>query len=348
MERVHWSRKQTDIPKRKKKRSLPFEKIEVRKLHFSRRFFVIVFFFFFVFFLFLVTSFLFRGDFFQISDFEVYGIDQLPEETIVSVLADYSDKNIFLQSTDEIKQSITAKSIFLKDIYVEKIFPDTISVYVVERYPRVVLVNLHGAYLIDQENIVIKILSRTDGYNLNPDEVDMLLGYTAEESVLVRNKIYESLGEEEKKEFKFEEVEEELKKNTYMEILSALDQKVNELITQNSKGVSATEFANLNRVMMYSNGDLQIGDSVKTKFTDVALEVQAYFRTKEEYTLDKLIWENDYALMVFTQEGKRFLFSDRREIWKQSEDLDQILSYLDESGEEFTQIDVTTSVVSVK
>ncbi len=275
-------------------------------------------------------------------------MDQLPQDTVTGVLDSYSGKNIFLQGVDEIRNSITAKSIFLKDIYIEKVVPDTISVYVVERYPRVVVVNFHGAYLVDQENIVIKVLSRTEGYDLNKNEIDLLLGYTAEDSILVRDKIFDTLSDEEKEEFKFEEVEDDIKLNIYNEIYSNLRQKLDELITQNSKGVSTTEFANLNRVFVYSNRDLQIGDGIRSKFIDIGLEIQAYFRTKEDYTLDKLVWVNDYSLMAYTLEGKTFLFSDRREIWKQCEDLDQILAYLQESGEDFTQIDVSVSVVSVK
>jgi hypothetical protein len=236
----------------------------------------------------------------------------------------------------------------LKDVYVEKVPPNKIIIHVIERFPKAVLINLQGAFLVDQENIVVKILSKTEGLELGQDEIDILAGFGNYDMKIVEERVKKDLSEEEQEEFDFAEVDDEEKEETFNIISNELRDVVNEYFLRNSKSVSSTEFANLNRVFIYENTLYEIGNDVRETFLKLPDEVSAYFRQQEAFTVEKMLWQDQFTLLVTTIEGKNFIFSDRRELWLQIDDLTYILGYIREEGSDFNTIDLTSAVVSVE
>jgi len=350
MVKILWKQKEKKFKKRPFRRfrlKFHFPQLQLH-IYYYRKFIVSIILIFFVT-IFVNAVFLYlQGDEFKVNEFEVYGVVQLSYDELFTKLKQYENQNIFSINTNEIKENIHSTSIFLKEIYIEKILPNKLTMYVVERFPRIVIINLQGAFLIDQENVVIEILSKTEGFNLTKEEIELLAGYQSPNSKIIEDKMKSSLTDEEKKEFDFSKVDELEKQKVYDDLSNELKSKIEEFFLRNAKAVSGTEFANLNRVFLYDNTNYEIGTKVKSKFTRLPADIAAYFRQREEYTIEKMLWYDNFTLVVNTLEGKSFIFSDRRDTRLQTEDLDYMLNYLKLENKVFHSIDVTSSVISVK
>lgn len=285
---------------------------------------------------------------FKIKNINVYGLVQIDEENIKQKLNEYKNKEYFQTTTTSIVNNIKQENVYLKDIFVEKIFPDTINVFIVERFPKIVLINLTGAYLIDQENVVVDLLSKTESLKLDDDTKRILQGFSNEENKLVEERIKNSLTEEEKETFDFSKVEKTKKTEAFKALEIELKAKAEQILDQNSKGTSTTEFANMNRVFVYSDKEYSIGQTIEKEITDLSYDVISLGRESESLTTNKLIWKDSFTLSLFTQEGKEIIFTPRREFWRQSADLKAVLDILSRDRQPYSVIDLTTSVVGVR
>jgi hypothetical protein len=301
--------------------------------------------------LFFLMQALFVSGVFDIKKFEVYGIEQLSEQDVEGNLEKFKDRNIFLQNVGEVEQSISSSSIFLQNIYVEKAFPDTLRIYVVERFPEMVLINFQGAFLVDQDNVVVKVLSKTGGYDIKPEQIAVILGYGDINSKLVNDRILADVPEDERAEYDLNSVSIEERQNLLNVEKTEIEVTINELFDQNSKGVSTTEFANLSRFYMYSDKNYEVGQKISPQLKNVTREIISYFRSKEDLIPSTILWEDDFSIVVETENQKRFLFTERRDIVEQTQDLELALEHLALRGEDYTEITLRATdgeVVGIK
>lgn len=349
--KIMWKRKERAKTPLKSRGSSGFvvsalKKIPLKSIGLGlRRILIIILFFVLIISVFALT---FMSGIFEIKKFEIYGVEQLSQEDILVNLDSYKGKNIFFQDTEKIKNSVSSSSVYLKDIYVEKSAPDTVVLYVVERFPSAVVVNFQGAYLVDQENVVVEVLSKTEGFDISQDERNLLTGFINEESQFVTKKIVDALPEDQRQSFDQATITKEEKRAKFQQLINELNTKIELLFQQNSTAVSSSDFANLSRIFVYSNDSFKVGESVDEKFVALPIEVEAYFRNRDGFTQSRMLWEDDFTLKFITQENKTFVFTDRRDIWLQTQDLDFILNYLAVENTNYSKIDVRSEVVSVE
>jgi hypothetical protein len=213
------------------------------------------------------------------------------------------------------------------------------------------LINFQGAFLVDQDNVVVKVLSKTGGYDIKPEQIAVILGYGDINSKLVNDRILADVPEDERAEYDLNSVSIEERQNLLNVEKTEIEVTINELFDQNSKGVSTTEFANLSRFYMYSDKNYEVGQKISPQLKNVTREIISYFRSKEDLIPSTILWEDDFSIVVETENQKRFLFTERRDIVEQTQDLELALEHLALRGEDYTEITLRATdgeVVGIK
>lgn len=90
-------------------------------------------------------------------------LQYLDVESISEHLGDlYKDKTLTEVNITEIQSEILKFSPFVKEVYVEKSFPNKIEVRVVERVPEILLLTERECAALDPENIVVELIQITE------------------------------------------------------------------------------------------------------------------------------------------------------------------------------------------
>lgn len=108
-----------------------------------------------------IALFLFlRSNFFIISNVKIADTVYVPAEEISSVTNKIIGERIVSIDTMEIESEVGNISLYIKDVYARKIFPDTIEVNIEERIPYIYLnvSSLNKTYLLDNESFILESL----------------------------------------------------------------------------------------------------------------------------------------------------------------------------------------------
>jgi len=144
-------------------------------------------------FVFLIVYFLFFSFVFKIEYIRVVGNDSINTQDIENIIWDATDKNIlyffnrnnyWLLSTDYLLATVKQQYAF-EDITIKKIFPDTISLHVIERMGRLVWKTGPDYYVVDAYGVItrrlheMRLISSGDiPVLINTSESETLIGDT--------------------------------------------------------------------------------------------------------------------------------------------------------------------------
>jgi cell division protein FtsQ len=110
-------------------------------------------------------NYFYNSDYFKIKTITVTGNYKYKEEEIRSKADIAIGNNIFEINKKYIEDNLLNEFIWLKSIDLKKIFPDTISIEIVERKPFVKAVYGGKYYIVDSEGIVLDIMAGDDKEN---------------------------------------------------------------------------------------------------------------------------------------------------------------------------------------
>lgn len=94
--------------------------------------------------------------YFNLTEIELVGNQIVDVESVKNVFSDIWGKNIFVVSPDKYETQVRELSNYIRDIHVEKVLPNKLSVQLWERTPVLVVRTVNGAYLVDDTGYVIE------------------------------------------------------------------------------------------------------------------------------------------------------------------------------------------------
>ncbi|MGM0436872.1 MAG: cell division protein FtsQ/DivIB [Bacillota bacterium] len=92
----------------------------------------------------------------KIDNFSVKGNDVLLEEKIVENIKKYKSENIIFVNTENIKDTLVEKENYIKDIAINKIYPNKLEIKVLERKPLAKIVNDNKILVFDKEGYILE------------------------------------------------------------------------------------------------------------------------------------------------------------------------------------------------
>lgn len=91
-----------------------------------------------------------------ISSFSVKGNEVLSENEIIENVQKYKNKNILLVNSEEIKNNLIEKESYIKDVIVNKIYPNKLEINIYERKPIAKIINDNSILVFDKEGYILE------------------------------------------------------------------------------------------------------------------------------------------------------------------------------------------------
>ncbi len=295
---------------------------------------------------FFLVRFLAASGVFLLQEIEVTGNEEIATEDIDTALSSLIGTSLFSFDARDVEALLKEKFSFIKEVYVRKVPPRLLEVEIEERYPLFQLVNLNGAYLVDEEGKFINSHKPETTFELTDTEVLILDGYGNPDADYVYTYYLEKkLTETEFVEVDWPAVPMEEKINALSQMRDGITARVTERLNANLSSLVFTEFTDLPIVQSISTKEYADGENYSEDRLLLLSEVKN-FLSSNSITVIKYYWSSDFSLEVDVAPGGKLLFSITRDTKVQ---LDSLLAVWSEIGRESGRIiDLRSELVSVK
>ncbi|MEI7579305.1 MAG: FtsQ-type POTRA domain-containing protein [bacterium] len=337
----------------KKKKSLYPRKVIARKKHFKINLpliFGVILTIVIIILLSLFIKFI-TSDRFRIDKFEYLGTKSISQDELNLQLTSFNGQSIFLVSNTKISKKLLASFVFFNDVKVKKKWPNQLTININERKPKMVMINLNGAYVIDEDARIIKTIT-TDKINFNDQDLMIIKGmgdpngsYVTD--VLFSNwkKIHPTSNETE---FKIENISIDEKLKALENIYQELSQKSTDRFTVFQTAVSQTEYADLSRVIVYENKNYNEFEYINTAIVNLSVDVSDFFTINQKEAIKGIYWKGNYLLEIELANGKHIIFGTQRNISDQLDDYLLVKSQLSISGNNYYEINLSSKKIAVR
>lgn len=281
-----------------------------------------------------------------ITDITVSGNNQTSSLSIVSALDYLRGTSLVLTSTSSIEQKLLTEFPYLRQAIVRKVLPGKIEIDVVERFPVLSYINLTGVFLLDDEGVVVTVISNNEVPPLSTEEQLVFDGFGDFNADYVYERYRSKIAEgEERDAIKWEEVPAEEKRLALEELRQELVVRVIGLQDAGLAALNQSTFTALPRVFAIDATGWKLGDKFLENKFGISKAIIDYL-TIESLGINKIQWQSDFTIVVDLSEGKRLLFTSTRDINLQIQALQTLRGRIDMSTAR--TIDLRSELVSVK
>jgi len=129
----------------------------------------------------------------EIKDFNVKGNEVLKTDEIINNINKFKNENILLVNIDELRKSLLAREKYIKDVIINKIYPNKLEIIITERKPIAKIVNDKKTLVFDNEGYILE-----QGKNDIKADVPLLkgVGYSFSKNRIVFTPSFEKLVQE--------------------------------------------------------------------------------------------------------------------------------------------------------
>ena len=301
-----------------------------------------------------------RDPYFTLKQYKILGNRNITEEQLLNSLAEYSGRHLFLVETHKVENKLISAYPIIDGVDVDKIWPDKLFIKISEREPKLVYVNLNGAYLVDDEGRVLQLLTPKNLVDYNDSKMRIARGYGNEDDELViatlQNEFLAKLNLKDKTEaekaqilseqFDILAVPLEDKQRTLSYLQELYLAEAQSFWNVNSKLVDLSKYSSFPRVKVLNNNELQENDQVDLDRLNLTLEI-SNFMTQRQIPVIDIIWEGELLVKVESLENRQLIFGLSRKSSLQFEDLLLVINDLSRQGKSYTVIDVSATKVLV-
>ncbi len=293
-----------------------------------------------------VVSVAHTAEVYKLEEIVVLGNSQITDLEIISALQHYIGTSLWLTPTTQVETELREIFPFLRAVYVRKLLPGKLEVRIVERFPVMAYVNLSGAYLVDEDNVVISQLGASEAVGLNDDELLVVSGYGDVNAAYVYEKYRAGIeSEEERDKVVWEEVPEAEKKQALESLRQELLIRVKVSLEFNSTLVAQSGVVDLPLVLGYDADVWDPGQKLRGERYLVSKGIIDYMAA-EALSLVKLEWQTDFTVVATLAEGVQIFFTSTKPIEGQLWLLDTVRQQAELIG--VTSIDVRGELVAVR
>lgn len=291
---------------------------------------------------------------FVVSRYEFLGNKSISDQDLQLVVKPLTEQSIFLLNSSKLEQSLKDQYVFFKTVKIQKVWPDKLWVNINEREPKLIFINLNGAYLIDEDARVINILS-TSKINFNTQELEIIRGLGDPQADYVKQRLkadYLAAKAQSKAvdypKFNFVKTELSIKQAALTAIQNDLYAKASQLLEQHSNSIDDNSFASFPKVYSYDNSPHGLYSFIDKSLLDLTVEVENFFSRRKKERVIKVIWESNFLINCKLKNGKTAIFGTQKDVSIQLEDYLLVTAQLKREGKNFSQIDLSSKKISVR
>ncbi|MCA9386504.1 hypothetical protein KC669_00550 [Candidatus Dojkabacteria bacterium] len=223
-----------------------------------------------------------------------------------SLKRSYLNKNIFLVSIPEVESYVKESVKYSKEIFIRKIYPDSLEVRVNEVQPKFLYLDFHQYALFDEENNVIELEAIPMSLEFSAEENKYLSGELDTDSLFIQERYFESLEEEEISDFNWDEVPLEIKQRIFQEIKTQVDQKIQNYFSSQVELLN-TQVGSLPIIKFY--GYLNADEIIfGTDLISQSLKLKEKLFEITNYEITNVTWKNEFRAEVVLPDSKTMIF----------------------------------------
>ena len=303
---------------------------------------------------------LLKSDALAVKKFRLLGNRTINDIQVSAALQKFTGTNILLVKSESIEKELASTFSIFNGIEVTKYFPNELFIKISEREPKLVYINLSGAYLVDakgqilQQIFVDPVVVIDEKLNIarglgDPNSEYLKQMYAAEfivansfqEKPLVEQQALIAAG------FKLEAISlndrqarmKILQKTFQLEFETAWD--------KNSQAVDTSAYSSYPRVAVLDAQVFKSGEQVDLERLNLTTDIMNLFSGKKlQFT--RIIWEGELLVKVEFADKKEIVFGLDRKITDQFEDYLLVVNQLQREGRDYCQIDVSASRIAVR
>lgn len=304
-----------------------------------------------------------RDPMYAVDNFEIIGNNSYPTQKISEAIGKFKGQSLFLINTGAIAEAVRENYVNLLSVDVKKIYPNKISILITEKEVRAVLININGAYLIDEDSLVINVLTQTK-INYTQARLDLLSGFADQNSPLIQDVFLQkfivdrgitdiSKPEQDKiieEEFNFDSIPPTDKLAQYNKLKAEIQMEVDALTGEVIRKIQTSDYNTFPQIIVLNNEMYQITNTVDKKRLDLTLEVLKYFSNPlaGPTVIGHVYWKGQMLIEVPLSNGTRIIFGVLKKASYQLEDYEIIVNYLITNGKTYKQIDLSSNKIAVK
>lgn len=248
---------------------------------------------------------IFFSDVFKIKTITFLSSDPEIEEIISR---SYLNRSIVLTSISNLEKDISDNSQYIEQIYIRKIYPNTIEINIDSVTPAYFYLDFHQYALFDENNKIIELEAIPSALDLIAIEKQWLAGELDTDSHYVQEKYFESLPEDQISDFDWGTVSIEAKSQIVQTVANDVNTKIqNYFETQSQFLVRNVGEYRVIKFFGYRDADELIQGS---SIIDTSLALQNSLREYYDAEDLNLEWKNEIRLEVYTPDQKILIFGE--------------------------------------
>jgi hypothetical protein len=291
------------------------------------------------------------SDRFRVKSFSIIGEKSVSESELKAELSPLTEQNIFFIRGKSIQKTLSEKYAIFKIVKVKKIWPDRILININEREPKLAIINLYGAYVVDEDAKIIEIITQ-DKTAFSDQEILIIKNLGDPDAKYISDIIFPTWKAENPKatddQYKFSDISLEKKTKALSELNNSLSAKAEERFESFQKKISETKYAALERVVVYENKEYIESDYIDENMLKLTTEVVSFFNITDKQIINHVYWKGNYLLEIELGSGKIIIFSTHRDNSEQLEDYTLVKSQLSLSGKNYQEINLSSKKISVR
>lgn len=245
-----------------------------------------------------------------VQNFEISGNQRITVEQVQEVVNPWQGASMLTFSKRQLEQAIVEKFKYLKSVNVKKVLPGTVQIILRERNPSVVVINLAGVYLVDDDGIIVGVVTSYQVEGLTFQQSQIVSGYGDVDSDLVRESYLSQITDEtERNKVDWSKVERDIKLQAMEDLRNLLTARLESQIEQGKTKFEESEFKTMPVVYSYENNSYIEGEAVPIDKINYPLTIVEFANRQKDIEVDRMLWQSAYTLMVQLKNNKRFIFS---------------------------------------
>lgn len=308
---------------------------------------------------FLISS-LYNSDTVRIKEFKLLGNRTINDSQVLAVLDKYSGQSIFTANTELISNDLRKEFNIFNGVTVTKFYPDTLYIRISEREPRLVYVNLSGAFLIDANGQILRKIF-IDPVLMSEEKLNIARGFGDPNSEYlqeifvnefkVNNQLLDMTLEEQKlliaSSFNYEEITADARMKRINKLETEYKAELLAIWEKLNQAVDISVYSTYPRVDAMDTNVYEEDDSIDIERLDISSDLINLFSARK-IQINRIIWEGELLIRVITVDNKELVFGSVRKITEQFEDYILVLSQLQKEGRDYCQIDLSATKIAVR
>lgn len=307
-----------------------------------------------------LLSMLFASESLQIKQFKLMGNRTINDAQVLAVLDKYRSQSIFTANTSAIENDLQSEFNIFNGVWVNKYYPDTLSIRISEREPRLVYINLSGAFLIDANGQVLRKIF-IDPAVMPEEKINIARGFGDPNSnylyeiflneFKINNQILDLPTEEQKlliaSAFNYEEISQNEKINRVKQLEQEYKKELIEIWNKINQAVDVSVYSTYPRVDVIDTMVYDEELTIDINRLNITSDLSNLFSARK-IQVSRIVWEGELLIRVITVDDKELVFSSERKITEQFEDYILVKNQLQKEGKDYCQIDLSATKIAVK